>query len=166
MNENIVTQNFLTKNLQTKLMQITVPSMICSILPKSTFLSSRMCAIQTKITVLPQNLAMARFYFKAGAVTIRGWHLQRLTRMCAYRPLMICLFVCTCNAHAHTYIAGDPLPRSKISRAVFIGMSMQKHAVRFQGQWDFEEIWYIKYQHINVVCINIKFRMVAVTFIL
>ena len=135
MNENVVTQNFLTKNLQTKLMQIAVPSMICSILPKSTFLSSRMCAIQT---------------FKAGAVTIQGRHLQRLTRVRTYTPLIINLFVCTCNARAHMYIAGDPLPRSEISRMVFIGMSMQKHTVRFRGRWDFEEIWYIRYQHINV----------------
>ena len=47
------------------------------------------------------------------------------------------------------YIAGDPSPYGKISRATFIGMSMQKHVMRFRGQrgfevWqDFKEIWYI-----------------------
>ena len=37
------------------------------------------------------------------------------------------------------YIPGDPLPCSEISRAAIIGLSLQKHAVRFQGQRDFEE---------------------------
>ena len=36
------------------------------------------------------------------------------------------------------YTAGDPLPCGEISRAAFIGMSMHKRAVRFQGWWDFE----------------------------
>ena len=31
------------------------------------------------------------------------------------------------HMHAHTYIADDPLPCGKISRAVFIGKSLQKH---------------------------------------
>ena len=49
---------------------------------------------------------------------------------------------------AHTYIAGDPLPCGYISRAAFIGMSLQKHVARFRGQrdikvrQDFEEIQY------------------------
>ena len=38
------------------------------------------------------------------------------------------------------YIADDPLPCGQISRAVFITMSLQKHAATFQGWWDFE-VW-------------------------
>ena len=42
------------------------------------------------------------------------------------------------NARAHTYMAADPLPYSKISRVAFIGMSWQKHVVTFRGRQDFE----------------------------
>ena len=87
------------------------------------------------------NLRAARFW---------GWRLQRSTCTRVYTPLIIhvSLFVSTCNARVHTYTAGNPLPCGEISRVVFIGMSMQKHVVRFRGQQDFEvrrdfkEIWY------------------------
>ena len=72
------------------------------------------------------------------AARFRGWRLQRSTRTRAYTPSIISLFVSTCNARVHTYIAGDPLPYSEISRAAFIGMSMQKHAARFWGRRNFE----------------------------
>ena len=53
-----------------------------------------------------------------------------------YRASMISLFACMYSARAHTYmlILADPLPRSEISRAVFIGMSWQKHVARFRGR--------------------------------
>ena len=35
--------------------------------------------------------------------------------------------------HVHTYIAADPLPRSEILRAAFIGVNWQKHVKKFQG---------------------------------
>ena len=82
------------------------------------------------------------------AARFRGWRLQRSTRTHAYTPSIISLFVSMCNARAHTYIAGDPLPCGEISRAAFIGMSMQKHVARFRRQrdfkvwWDFKEIRY------------------------
>ena len=41
---------------------------------------------------------------------------------------LISLFVCTYNAHAHTYIAVDPLPCGKISRAAGF-----RGAARFRG---------------------------------
>ena len=58
-----------------------------------------------------------------------------------YTDSIISLFVHTYDAHVHTYmyIAGDPLPCGKISSAAFnTGMSLQKHAAKFQGQRDFE----------------------------
>ena len=95
-------------------------------------------------TVFPRNLAAARLYFKAqfGAATIQGWldfeggvYRDRHARV--YAASIISLFVCTYSAHM--YIPGDPLPCSEISRVAIIGLSLQKHAVRFQGQRDFEE---------------------------
>ena len=47
---------------------------------------------------------------------------------------------CMYNRCVHTCISVDPLPCSEISRAVFFGMSLQKHAVTFRGQRDFE-VW-------------------------
>ena len=41
--------------------------------------------------------------------------------------------VCMYNARVHTYVVIDPLPHDKILRAVFIGMSWLKYAVRFRG---------------------------------
>ena len=52
------------------------------------------------------------------------------------------------NACAHMYVYSRRLFTSKISWVVFIGMSWQKHAATFRGQWnfkvrqDFEEIRY------------------------
>ena len=97
---------------------------------------------------------MARFYFKVqfGAATIRGWCLQRSTCTHAYTPSIISLFVCTYNACVYAYIAVDPLPCGEISRAAFIGMSIQKHAARFQGRRDFEEIRYVHLQVCIIEC--------------
>ena len=38
----------------------------------------------------------------------------------------------------HTYIATNPIPWGEILRVAFKGMSWQKYAATFQGQWDFE----------------------------
>ena len=101
------------------------------------------------------------------AARFRGWHLQRSTRTCAYMPSIISLFVCMYNVRAHMYIAGDPLPCSKISRVAFIGMSMQKHAARFRGrrdfevQRDFEEIRYLQSEHTNIHDMNDLHTQVA-----
>ena len=48
----------------------------------------------------------------------------------------------------------DPLPCGKISRAAFIGMSWQKHAVTFRGWWDFEvrrDFEEIRYRYMETV---------------
>ena len=91
-----------------------------------------------RYTVFPRNLAAARFYFKAqfGAATIRGrldfeGGVYRDRHACAHTTSIISLFVCTYNVHAHMYIAVDPLPCGEISRAAFIGKSLQKHAAGF-----------------------------------
>ena len=98
-------------------------------------------------TVFPRNLAAARFYFKAqfGAATIRGRldfedgiYQDRHARV--HTASIISLFVRMYNARAHMYIAVDPLPCSEISRAAFIGKSLQKHVATFRGQRDFE-VW-------------------------
>ena len=88
---------------------------------------------------------MARFYFKTqfGAATIRGWldfegGVYRDQHARAQTDSIISLFVCMYKVRAHTYIAVDPLPFSEISRAVFIGKSLQKHVATFQGRRDFE----------------------------
>ena len=63
---------------------------------------------------------------------------------CAYTAIM-CLFVCTYNSRAHTYIDVDPVPCSEISRVAFIGISCLKYAATFRGRRDFEEICYTNF---------------------
>ena len=52
--------------------------------------------------------------------------------------ITICIYICTYNVLAHTYIAVNPLPCGKILRAAFIRKSLQKHAAKFRGRQDFE----------------------------
>ena len=82
-------------------------------------------------TVFLQDLAMARFYFKAlvGAATIQGWRLQRSTE-CGFDNQHCSQFVCMNIAHAHTYKAVKSLPCGEILRAVFICLKVRRH---FEG---------------------------------
>lgn len=86
------------------------------------------------LTVFLRNPAEARLYFKApfGAAIIQRWCLQisacTLVHGFNNEPILS-----TYNAYARMYIAVDPLPCSKVSRAAFIGMSWQEYAAIFQG---------------------------------
>ena len=57
-------------------------------------------------------------------------------------PIISLLYARIMHMHIHINVV-NPLPCGEILRAMFIGMSWQKHAATFQGQRDFEEIWYI-----------------------
>ena len=93
------------------------------------------------ITVFPQNLTLARFYFRAqsGAATIRGRldfkggvYRDRRARACTASIISLYLYTCMMCVRIRI-IAGDPLPCGEISRAAFIGMSSQKRARHFEG---------------------------------
>ena len=89
-------------------------------------------------TVFPQNLAAARFYFKAlfGAASIRGrldfeGGVYRDRYAHAYTaPIISPLYARIMRVRIRIIVV-DPLPCGEISRAAFIGMSWQKHAARF-----------------------------------
>ena len=86
------------------------------------------------------------------AARFRGQHLQRSACTCAhsFNNKPICMHINNIVMSMHIHVeAVDPLPCSEILRVAFIGMSWQKRAVTFRGQWDFEvwrdfeEIWYL-----------------------
>ena len=74
--------------------------------------------------------------FKGGLDFKGGVYQDQHTR--AHTALIISLFVCMYNACAHMYIAVDPLPFGEISRAAFIGKSLQKHVATYRGRQGFE----------------------------
>ena len=86
--------------------------------------------VDTVLIVFSRNLATARFNFKALWRQFEG-SIYRDRHARTYTALIINLFVCTYNVHAHTHIVVNPVPCSKILRAAFIGMSWLKYAATF-----------------------------------
>ena len=94
--------------------------------------------IKHAVTIFPQNLAAARFYFKAqfGAATIWGWldfegGIYWDWHACAYTASIVSLFICMYNERVHTYLC----------------LAILYHAARFWGPCLLERVHRNMQQH-------------------